>query len=228
MKVLVIEDNADLAGNIVDYFEGHGHVVDVAADGLGGLHLAITEQFDAVILDLILPGMDGMRLCEHLRSQGYDVPILMLTARGELEEKVSGLSVGADDYLVKPVALRELLARIQAQVRRARGGLPLRRWQVGDLCLDERTMTVHRAGCEITLTRMDYEILRILMRESPAVVTRARIESEAWGDNPPASDSLRAHIHRLRGAIDRPFRSSLLHTVHGIGYRLASDETPTP
>lgn len=224
MRVLIIEDNRHLAGNLVDYLESRGHSVDTAMDGVTGLHLAITGDFDAIVLDLGLPGLDGIEVCRRLRAEGRTTPVLMLTARGELEQRIEGLDLGADDYLVKPVALKELEARIRAQVRRARGGLEQGRLQVGDLSLDERTMQVSRAGRPITLPRLDFQLLRILMRESPAVVPRGRLEREAWGEEPPETDALRAHIHTLRRAIDHPGLKPLLHTVHGVGYRLADDD----
>ena len=227
MRVLIVEDNRSLAANFADYLKARGHVVDLAMDGVTGLHLAVTGDFDAIVLDLSLPGIDGTELCRRLRAEHSATPILMLTARGELEDRVRGLELGADDYLVKPVPLRELEARLRAQVRRARGGLEQPRLQVADLVLDERTMAVSRAGKAITLTRLDYRLLRVLMRESPAVVPRARLESELWGDEPPETDTLRAHVHLLHRAIDHPFDRALLHTVHGVGYRLAAeDATP--
>lgn len=223
MHVLIIEDNRDLATNLVDYLEAKGHIVDVATDGLTGLSLAVSTSPDVIVLDLGLPGIDGIELCRRLRSEGNSVPVLMLTARGEVEDRIHGLDVGADDYLVKPFSLRELEARLRAQTRRAGGGLDNRRLQVSDLILDERTMTVSRAGASIPLTRLDYELLRILMRESPAVVSRKKLEAALWGDSPPESDSLRTHIHRLRRAIERPQERTLLYTVHGVGYRLADE-----
>lgn len=224
MRVLIIEDNRSLAANLVDFLRARGHVADLAMDGVSGLHLAVTGDFDAIVLDLGLPGIDGTELCRRLRAERGATPVLMLTARGELEDRVRGLELGADDYLVKPVPLRELEARLHAQVRRARGGLDQPRLQVADLVLDERTMAVSRAGKPVSLTRLDYKLLRALMRESPAVVPRARLESELWGDEPPDSDTLRAHIHLLRRAIDHPFATPLLHTVHGVGYRLAKPD----
>ncbi len=221
MRILVIEDNRDLAANLVDYLEGRGHDMEFAADGLTGLHLATSAEPDVIVLDLGLPDVDGVELCRRLRASGNSAPIVMLTARGEIEDRVAGLEVGADDYLVKPVSLRELEARLRAQVRRARGELEGRRLQVADLVLDEQTMFVTRAGEPISLTRLDYELLRELMRASPGVVSRARLEAAVWGDSPPESDSLRTHIHRLRRAIDHPFDQPLLQTVHGVGYRLA-------
>ncbi len=220
MDVLLIEDNPDLAGNIVDYLESRGHRVDLARDGLSGLHFAASKAFDAIVLDLGLPGIDGVELCRRLREEGLATPILMLTARGELDDKVLGLEAGADDYLVKPLSLRELEARLRAQVRRAAGGLEQQRLQVGDLLLDERTRQVSRQGRRIALAPLDYQLLRLLMRASPAVLPRERLESLLWGDDPPDSDALRAHIHRLRLVIDRPFDVPLLHTVPHVGYRL--------
>ena len=224
MRVLIVEDNRSLAANLVDYLKSRGHIVDLAMDGITGLHLAVTGDFDAIVLDLSLPRLDGVELCRRLRAERTGTPVIMLTARGELEDRIRGLDLGADDYLVKPVPLRELEARIRAQGRRARGGLPYVRLQVADLTLDERTMAVMRAGRPIALTRLDFHLLRVLMRESPGVVPRARLESEVWGDEPPETDTLRAHIHLLRRAIDHPFASPLLHTVHGVGYRLAEED----
>lgn len=224
MRVLIVEDNRNLAANVADYLQSRGHVVDLAMDGVTGLHLAVTGSFDAIVLDLGLPGLDGTELCQRLRAAQLATPILMLTARGELEDRIGGLELGGDDYLVKPVPLRELETRIRALVRRAQGGLPQPRLQVADLVLDERTMAVTRAGHPIALARLDYQLLRILMREAPAVVPRARLEAELWGDEPPETDALRAHIHVLRRAIDHPFSAPLLHTVHSVGYRLAKDD----
>jgi DNA-binding response OmpR family regulator len=227
MDVLLIEDNRDLAGNLLDHLEACGHRVDWAADGLSGLHLASSKTFDAIVLDLGLPGLDGIGLCRRLREEGIATPILVLTARGELDDKLLGLEVGADDYLVKPLSLRELEARLRAHARRAAGGLERQRLQVGDLILDERTHQVSRQGKKIVLAPFDYQLLRLLMRASPAVVTRERLEAALWGDDPPDSDALRAHIHRLRQAIDRPFDVPLLHTIPHVGYRLAVPDEET-
>jgi DNA-binding response OmpR family regulator len=228
VRILVIEDNRHFAANLVDFFESRGHQADAAADGLTGLHLAATQNYDALVLDLGLPGMDGHALCDRLRRAGCNVPVLMLTARGELEDKLRGLRGGADDYVVKPVALAELEARLDAQVRRASGALARSRLCVGDLELDQETMEVRRGGLRIELTRIDFEILKILLRASPKVVTRRQLEAEVWGDKPPDSDALRVHIHLLRKAIDRSFGRPLLHTVHGVGYRLVKVDALSP
>ena len=174
-----------------------------------------------------LPGLDGLEVCRQLRHEGVPVPVLMLTARSELDERLEGFDVGADDYLIKPVALAELEARLAAHVRRARGELNAARLQVGDLLLDERTHEVSRAGRILSLPRKDFDLLRILMRASPAVVTRERLEREVWGDDPPDTDALRAHVHTLRRAIDGPGLVPLLRTVHGVGYRLTDADEPS-
>jgi DNA-binding response OmpR family regulator len=228
MRVLIVEDNRDLAANLVDYLSARGHLVDCAMDGVTGLHLAVVGDFDAIVLDLGLPGLDGTQVCKRLRGEGKATPIVMLTARGEVDDRVHGLEIGADDYLVKPVPLRELEARIRALGRRAAGGLDYARLQVGDLVLDERTRSVSRDGHRIVLTPLAYNLLRILMRSSPAVVTRQRLESELWADRPPETDSLRSHIHMLRRAIDQPFPNPLLHTVHGVGYRVGAADALAP
>lgn len=224
MRVLIIEDNRDLLENLVDFLESRGHVVDSARDGITGLHLAATTFPEALVLDLGLPGMDGMTVCERLRDAGCAFPILMLTARDEIDDRVNGLKTGADDYIIKPIAMRELEARLHAQVRRATGGHANHTLRVADLELDTRTREVQRNGHPIPLTRIDYEILRLLMQASPAVLDRAHLEEAIWEDEPPSTETLRTHIYRLRRAIDHPFSQPLLHTVHGIGYRLASDE----
>jgi DNA-binding response OmpR family regulator len=224
MHILVIEDNPDLVANIYDFFEARAHTIDAAYDAFAGLHFAAENRYDAIILDLMLPGMDGLDVCRRLRDAGQDTPILMLTARDTLENKLEGFSSGADDYLVKPFALQELEARLMALVRRARGEHGRRRLQVADLIFDPDTMHLERAGRQIELPPIPLKILELLMRRSPRVVTRAEIEREIWGDSPPDSDALRAHTHVLRHAIDKPFESPLLRTVRGIGYRLVDPD----
>jgi DNA-binding response OmpR family regulator len=228
MHILIIEDNVDFAANLVDFFDSLGYRPDAATDGLTGLHLAFLHDYDVILLDLGLPGLGGVELCKRLRQGRVTTPIIMLTAHGELADKLLGLGCGADDYVVKPVALSELEARAQALVRRARGDLAQSRLRIADLELDKETFEVFRAGTRIHLTRVDFELLKVLMRESPKVVLRERLESEVWGDGLPESDTLRAHIHRLRKAIDRPFRKPLLQTIHGVGYRLAADDALSP
>jgi DNA-binding response OmpR family regulator len=194
--------------------------MDAASDGVTGLHLAVVNHYDAIILDVGLPGMDGFTLCHKLRHDAHkQTPVLMLTARDTLQDKLGGFGAGADDYLVKPFALQELEARLQALVRRgAAGGTVL---QVGDLTVNTDTLQVRRGGAPIELAPTALKLLILLMRASPRVLSRQEVERGLWGDVPPDSDALRAHIHILRTAIDRKFPVKLLHTVHGMGYRIA-------
>lgn len=231
LKILVVEDNPDLAANLVDYLEARDYLVDAASDGLTGLHLASTQGFDVILLDLILPGMDGITLCRQLREEmGRATPILMLTARDTLDDKIAGLEAGADDYLVKPFALREVVARIEALARRAHATLVAGPLQVADLTFDPTTFRVTRAGQDIVLPPIPLRMLEALMRASPRVLIREELERAIWGDAPPDSDALRTHLHLLRGAIDKPFDQPLLHTLRGIGWQLtrpASDNDGT-
>src|SRR5689334_19958720 len=217
MRVLLIEDHQDLAANIGEYLVQHGHVVDYAGDGLTGLHLAAVNRYDALVLDLSLPGIDGLTLCKRLRGDARStVPVLMLTARDTERDTLSGFEAGADDYLTKPFSLAELLARLNALVRRAQG--PQSELRVADLHYDLRTLVVKRAGKRVELTPAALRLLETLMRASPAVVPRREVEQSLWGEHPPDSDAaLRGHIHALRAAIDAPPARKLLHTVHGIG-----------
>lgn len=220
MYMLVIEDNADLVANLYDFFEAGGHVVDAAYDGVSGLDFARRNSYDAIVLDLNLPGKDGLDVCKSLRDSGMNVPVLMLTARDTLNNKLEGFASGADDYLVKPFALQELDARLQALVRRARGEQSNEVLNVGDLTYDPNTLKVEREGNTITLPPIPLQILDLLMRQSPRVVPRREIERRVWGNERPDSDALRTHMHTLRNAIDKPFPVHLLRTVHGMGYQL--------
>lgn len=229
LKVLVIEDDPDLAANLVDYLAARGHRVDAAGDGLTGLHLATRHDFDAIILDLILPGMDGLTLCRRLRGEAGDItPVLMLTARDTLEDKVAGLEAGADDYLVKPFALREVEARLRALARRANVAFTHGELQVADLRFDPRSLSVSRGGKDIVLPPIPMRLLEALMQASPRVLSREELEHAAWGDAPPDSDALRAHLHILRNAVDKPFPTPLIRTLRGFGWRLAPPDGSPP
>lgn len=222
MRLLIVEDSRDILANLADYLELRGYTVDCAHDGLSGLHLAATQHYDLIVLDVMLPGMDGMTLCRSLRSgQRSATPVIMLTARDALEDRLHGFDSGADDYLTKPFAMSELAARIEAVLRRSRGAS--RVLLVDQLRYDLDTLEVTREGQRLTLGRATFKLLEELMRRSPAVVRREVLETALWGDTPPDSDSLRSHIHQLRQQIDRPFAYPLLHTVHGVGYRLARE-----
>ncbi|MBI2312376.1 MAG: response regulator transcription factor [Betaproteobacteria bacterium] len=225
MRVLAIEDNRDLAANLVDYLAARGHAVDAAGDGLTGLHLALANDYDVIILDLVLPGLDGITLCRRLREEaGKHTPVLMLTARDALDDKIAGLESGADDYVVKPFALRELEARLKALARRSQGLRPQQRLQVGDLVFDTGTLALTRGNRSIELPPIPLRILETLMRASPRVLPREEIERAVWGDAPPDSDALRAHMHVLRSAIDKPFESPLLRTHRGHGWQIAAPD----
>lgn len=220
MKVLIIEDNNDIAANIGDYLEDRGHVVDFAGDGVTGLHLAVVNDFDAVILDLMLPGMDGLDVCRKLRSEARkQTPVLMLTARDTLEHKLDGFDVGADDYVVKPFALQELEARLEALGRRGKAQ-QARVLRIADLEFNLDTLRVVRGGKQLNLNPTGLKLLQHLMEASPWVVSREELEMRVWGEQLPDSDSLRVHIHSLRNVIDKPFDAPLIQTRHGIGYRI--------
>lgn len=226
LSVLVVEDNRDIASGILDYLEARGHMPDSALDGVTGLHLAVTQDYDVIVLDLALPGIDGLTLARRLREDaGKSVPILMLTARDTLEDKLEGFEAGADDYLVKPFELRELEARLLALARRARGGTG-RVLEVDALSFDTETLTVRRGDDVLSLNPVRLRILELLMRASPRVVSRTEIERAIWGDEPTESDALRTHISSIRQVIDRPYPQALLRTVHGIGYRLCAPQEP--
>ncbi len=224
MRILVIEDQQDILQNIVDYLELKHYVVDCAYDGLGGLHLALTQPFDLIVLDLMLPGMDGLTLCRHLRQEAeVDIPIIMLTAKDSLSDKLTGFTAGAADYLVKPFALPELHARIEAVLQRNRPD-NIKSLQVADLHFNRKDFIVTRSGQHLKISPIGFKLLEKLMMQSPHIVRRDELQRLLWGDEFPDSDSLRSHIHSLRQAIDKPFSRRLLHTVHGVGYCLKVDE----
>ena len=224
MNVLLIEDHKDIAANIAEYFEARGDVVSHALDGETGLEMAQRDAYDAVVLDLMLPGMDGLSVCRQLRGTAQArIPILMLTAKDLIANKVEGFEAGADDYLVKPFSLAELDVRLKALIRRSKPTEVRRTLTVGDLKFDLDTLEAERAGTPLKLNPTTRRILVVLMQNANRVVTRAELEKELWGDHPPEGDFLRAHMHALRAAIDKNFPDKLLHTVHGIGYRIATD-----
>ena len=226
MRLLVVEDNRDILANLADYLALKGYAVDCAQDGLTGLHLAATNRYDLIVLDVMLPGMDGYTLCRHLREgEGRDTPVIMLTARDALDDRLQGFRTGADDYVTKPFALPELAARIEAVLKRTRAG-GRRLLKVADLTYDLDTLEATRAGQALKVGPTGLKLLAVLMQKSPAVATREALEAALWGDAPPDSDSLRSHIHTLRQQIDKPFPKPLLHTVHGVGFRLAEQDKP--
>lgn len=222
LRMLIVEDQVDVAANIWDFFSARGYDVDHAADGMTGLRLAMNGEHDVVVLDLGLPRLDGLQLCQRLRDAGQGVPVIMLTARDQLEDKLSGFEHGADDYLVKPFALRELEARVQVLARRSRP-LAGQRLVVQGLELDPLAHVAQREGRTIPLTPSQLRLLECLLRASPRVVGHDRLARVLWGDEEGASAAaLHTHIHGLRSAVDRPFDRPLIHSVHGVGYRLGA------
>ncbi len=223
-SILLVEDHQELAGTVGDFLEANNYAVDFAADGLLAMHLAVTQPFDAIVLDVMLPGLDGISVCKRLRKDAQlTTPIIMLTARDQLEDKLTGFDVGADDYLVKPFDLPELVARIEALIRRGRGIASV--FTVGDLSMNLDTMEVRRGDTDIKLSRTLFEILKILLREAPKVVPRETIERELWGDDLPDSDTLRSHLYNLRRAVDKPFEFPMIETLAGRGYRLRTKDS---
>ena len=223
MRILIVEDNKDIAASVTEYLELQGIVCDYASDGLTGLSLAVTNEYDLYLLDISMPGLTGLQLCKTLRDDRGDAqPIIFLTARDTLQDKLDGFDSGADDYLVKPFELQELYVRIQAVVKRYRGERR-RVLSLGDLTMNLDTEEIKRAGHVISLTPNHFKLLHLLIKNTPNVVTRQQIEFELWGDTVPDSDSLRSHIYKLRQKIDKPFSQQLIHTVQGRGLRMAAE-----
>lgn len=223
MLILLIEDHRLLAETIIDYLSSEAIEVDYAATGLHGLALATQNPYDALILDINLPDIDGFSVCQRLRQQyNLDLPILMLTARDALADRLQGFAQGTDDYLVKPFANQELVARLQALVKRNRGQVVHKRISLGDLTLDTRTQQVWRAGQEVIVSPTSFKILRILIREAPAIVSRETLQNEVWGLDIPDTDALRSHLYNLRKALNQPNQPELIHTLKGVGFKLTS------
>ena len=223
VSALIVEDNRDICENIAAYLEKYNYILDFAYDGISAMHLASTNSYDVIVLDLMLPRMDGLCFCQNLRTDAsIQTPVLMLTARDTLEDKLKGFEVGADDYLVKPFALQELHARLQALCKRSNGSASAQ-LTVGDLSFNTATLQVHRAGRYLELSPACMKLLRRLMEKAPAVVYRHDLETLLWADEHPDGDALRSHMYKLRQAIDKPFKRALIHTVHRIGYRIAED-----
>ena len=220
LRVLVVEDHEDLAANIGDFLSAKGHRVDFAFDGRRALELLSASDFDVILLDILLPEMNGLGICQRLREDaGLDTPVLMLSALDAIGDKVAGFRAGTDDYMTKPFSLEELECRLEALARRAHGRSG-QKMAIGGLELDAGRRTVAREGRAISLTQASFTVLTELMRASPNVVTRQKLETVLWGDDPPDSDALRSQIYILRRAIDRPFSRPMLETVHGVGYRI--------
>lgn len=221
-RILIIEDNADLAANLFEYLEPKGFVLDHAPDGITGLHLAVTQAYDVIILDLMLPGIDGISLCKRLRVEtGRAIPVLMLTARDQLSDKLEGFSSGADDYLVKPFEMAELLARVRALILGRQGDSQDLR--VGPLLFDLGRRRIERQGKPVKLTHAGERLLETLMRAYPNAVRQSDLEHALWGDDLPERTTLRTHIHAIRRGIDVGFEHKMLKTIHRYGYQLVCE-----
>jgi len=221
MRVLIIEDDPAIAANLYDFLESKGHEVDAASDGVTGLHLAVTGKFDVIVLDVGLPGIDGNAICRKLREEARDdTPILMLTARDTLEDKLEGFARGADDYLVKPFALKEIEARIAALHKRRGGRVVSKPLTVGNLAFDPSNMTVTMSGRVVRLPPKCLRLLQVLMGQPNRVFSRKELETEVWGREQDTSDTLRSHMHVLRRELSQAGGADPIENVHGLGYRL--------
>ncbi|MGD9726726.1 MAG: response regulator transcription factor [Nitrospiraceae bacterium] len=223
MRILVIEDDRDLAQFIRKGLQEERHAVDVAEDGEAGLELASSGGYDLMIVDVMLPKLDGLSFCRRVRDWGDQTPILLLTARDTVEDKVAGLDTGADDYLTKPFAFAELVARVRALIRRG-GPAPAAELKAADLVVDPAAHRVWRAGKEINLTNKEYALLEYLLRNRNRVLTRTAIIEHVWGLNyDPMTNIVDVHIRALRAKMDKDFSAPLITTVRGVGYMLEAE-----
>ena len=225
MRILVVEDDKDVAGFVIKGLKEAGHLAEHADNGRDGLFLAASESFDAIILDRMLPGgVDGLRLLETLRAQDNVTPVLFLSALGQVDERVRGLKAGGDDYLTKPFAFAELLARVEALTRRGKSDAPQTKLAIGDLEMDLLSRSVRRAAQRIDLQPREFRLLEFLMRHAGQVVTRTMLLEGVWDYHfDPQTNVIDVHVSRLRQKIDKPFATQLLHTVRNSGYMLRAD-----
>jgi two-component system OmpR family response regulator len=221
MRVLFVEDDKKIASFVVKGMKQAGFSVAHALDGEDGLHMARTEAYDAAIVDIMLPKLDGLSLIEKLRQEGIKLPVIILSAKQDVDDRVAGLQKGGDDYLTKPFAFSELLARVQALIRRASGTTETTRLKVGDLTLDLLSREVIRAGRQIDLQALEFSLLEYLMRNAGRVVSKTMIMEHVWDYNfDPQTNVVEARICRLRDKVDRDFAAKLIHTIRGVGYVL--------
>ncbi len=225
MRILVIEDDSTVSQYIFNGLQSSGHDVTIANEGLKGLSVATKETFDAMVVDRMLPGMDGLTLIETIRKAGNSTPVLILSALSDVDDKVQGLKAGGDDYLTKPFAFLELLARIEALVRRSSIQEDTTSLQVDDLYIDLISRKVLRQDLEVKLKPREFQLLEYMMRNKGQIVTRAMLLQAVWNYHfDPQTNVIDVHISRLRQKIDKDFSVSLIHTVRGVGYVLGSSE----
>jgi len=219
-SVLVVEDSVDIASQLCDFLQDNGFVVDYAQTGGQALALLESQNFDLVILDLTLPDCDGITLCGEIkRKSDVNIPILMLTARDSLDDKLKGFTAGTDDYLTKPFALEEVLMRCLSLCRRNTLHQD-KTLTLGDLCLEPLAHKVTRQGQDVHLSATEFSILKILFESYPNAVSKRQLTNRIWGEDAPSTDVLRSHIYTLRNAVDKPFSEPMIKTVHGIGFKL--------
>ncbi|MGP9690159.1 response regulator transcription factor [Psychrobacter sp. AOP22-C1-C5] len=224
-KILIIEDNPDIVANIYAFFEPKGFELDNAHNGISGLTLAANNRYDVILLDVMLPGIDGTKLCKKLRDELHNkTPVLMLTARDTILDKVAGFDSGADDYLVKPFSLIELESRIKALIRRNQDEYFEHSLAVGPLSLNANEHTIRREGKSLKLTPTGFKILETLMNASPRVVSKSELEEKVWGEDIPSSDALRTHMHSVRVQVDKPFARPMIMTMPGVGYQIINPD----
>jgi len=224
VRVLVVEDDPTIAGFVEKGLREAGFAVDLAADGREGLEKAIEGPYDVAIVDVMLPKLDGLALIDSLRVHGVGTPVLILSAKRSVDDRVKGLQAGGDDYLTKPFAFAELLARVQALIRRSTGAAEPTRLTAGDLTLDLLTRKVQRGGQPIELRPREFALLEYLMRNAGKVVSKTMILSHVWGYNfDPSTNVVDVLVSRLRDRIDKPFPTKILHTVRGVGYSLRTE-----
>jgi two-component system OmpR family response regulator len=221
MRLLLVEDDPKIASFILKGLKAEGYAVDHAPDGQEGLHLAVTEPYDAAIIDVMLPKLDGLSVIERMRKDKVNTPVIILSAKGSVDDRVKGLQVGGDDYLPKPFAFSELLARVQALIRRGSGLSEPTRLTVGDLTMNLLNREVTRGGRKIELQRLEFSLLEYLMRSAGRVVSKTMIMEHVWDYNfDPQTNVVESRICRLRDKIDRGFDRKLIQTVRGVGYAL--------
>ncbi len=222
-KILIVEDEAALATTLQDRLRKEGYQVNVAKDGLSGFDLAAAEPFDLIVLDLMLPGQSGLKVCQNLRERGVNTPILMLTARRQLTDKVAGFKTGADDYLSKPFHMAELLARVEALIRRGQPAMATARHQFGTICVDLRRTEVSRDGRAVPVSAKEFQLLQYFVQHRGATLSRDVLLREVWGyDVTPSSRTVDVHVAWLRQKLEKdPRNPQFILTVVGLGYKFA-------